>query len=191
VMRGHRPHGHAALAARLRGAGWPLALTQADAVVGLAWKPLEVADLGEAADVLLAIGEPTPRGELEVAREEVLVLAEQGRRLGLSGRLSVEEHLFEVILGRSPRLVERLRDRVLGPLAGSDRGELALTLQTLLACRLDRTAASKALHVHRNTLAYRLKRIEELTGLDLDRPRDLACAYAALAGDLGEVPRRP
>jgi hypothetical protein len=190
VMRGHRPHSHAALAARLRGAGWRLAVTQTDAVVGLAWKPLEVADLGEAADVLLAIGEPTPRGELDVAREEVLVLAEQGRRLGLWGRLRVEEHLFEVILGRSPRLAERLRDRVLGPLAGSDRGELARTLQTVLACRLDRTAASSALHVHRNTLAYRLKRIEELTGLDLDRPRDLACVYAALAGDLGD-PRRP
>jgi hypothetical protein len=191
VMRGRPPHSHAALAARLRDAGWRLAVTQTDCVVGLTWKPLEVADLGEGADVLLAIGELTPRSELDAAREEVLVLAEHGRRLGLAGRLRVEEHLFEVILGRSPRLRARLRKKVLAPLTGSDRGELARTLQTMVACRLDRTAASNALHIHRNTLAYRLKRIEELTGLDLDRPRDLACVYAALAGDLGEAARRP
>ncbi len=61
-------------------------------------------------------------------------------------------------------------------------------LQTLIACRLDRTATSAALHIHRNTLAYRLKRIEEITGLDLGSPRDLACVYVALARDLNGPP---
>jgi DNA-binding PucR family transcriptional regulator len=42
---------------------------------------------------------------------------------------------------------------------------------------LDRARASAAMHIHRNTLLYRLSRIEELTGLDLRRPRDLAIAY--------------
>ena len=53
------------------------------------------------------------------------------------------------------------------------------TLQTLVRCRCDRSVASAALNVHRNTLAYRLRRIEEITGLDLDNPRDLACVYLA------------
>jgi DNA-binding PucR family transcriptional regulator len=69
-------------------------------------------------------------------------------------------------------------------LADHDHGELTQTLQVLIGCRLDRTAASTALHIHRNTLAYRLRRIEEITRLDLGSPHDLACVYAALAGDL-------
>jgi hypothetical protein len=181
VLPGRPPHSHAALAARLRRAGWKLAVTQSDCVVGLTWKQLELADLGEGPMALLAIAEPTPRGELANAREEVVVLAEHGREVGLAGRLKVEDHVLEILLGRSPQLAARLRASVLGPLGEHDRGELALSLRTMIACRLDRTAASKALHVHRNTLAYRLRRIEEIAGLDLDSPRDLACVYMALA----------
>jgi PucR C-terminal helix-turn-helix domain len=183
VMPGRPPHRHAALAARLRRGGWRLAVTQGDCVVGLTWKPLVLADLGEGREVLLAIGPPTPRGELALAREEVAVLAEHGRRMGLVGRLEAEDYLLEILLGRSPRLAARLRTKVLAPLAEDDHGELARTLQTLVACRFDRTATSAALHVHRNTLAYRLGRIEEATGLDLGSPRDLACVYAAMETD--------
>jgi len=191
VITGRPPHRHAALAARLRRGGWRLAVTQSDCVVGLTWKPLELADLGEGPDVLLVMGEPTPRAELASAREEVSVLAEHGRRIGLLGRLRPEENLLEILLGRSPRLVARIRAKVLAPLAHDDHAELAHTLQTLISCRLDRTAASASLHIHRNTLAYRLKRIEEITDLDLGSPRDLACVYVALAIDLGEPPELP
>ena len=180
---------HAALAAHLRRAGWRLAVTHSDRVVGLAWKPLDLPDLGVGPAVLLAIGEPKPRGELAAAREELDVLAEHGRRMGLLGRLNAEDYLLEMLLGRSPRLAARLKERVLAPLADDDSAELAHTLKTLVACRFDRTATSAALHVHRNTLAYRLGRIEEMTGLDLASPRDLACVYMAIG--MGGGPPRP
>jgi hypothetical protein len=182
VMPGRPPHSHAALAARLRRTGWRLAVTQSDCVLGLTWKPLDLPDLDEGPEVLLAIGEPTPRAALGAAREEVIALAQHARQIGLLGLLKTEDHLLEILIGRSPQLAARLRARVLAPLAGDDHGELARTLQTLVSCRLDRTAASAALHIHRNTLAYRLRRIEEITGLDLASPRDLACVYLALAG---------
>jgi PucR C-terminal helix-turn-helix domain len=181
VIPGRPAHRHAALAARLRASGWRLAVTQSDCVVGLTWKPLELLDLGEGPEVVLAMGAPTGRGELAAAREEVTLLAEHARRVGRLGLLKTEDHLLEILLERSPGLRARLRERVLAPLAGDDHGELARTLQTLVACRLDRTAASTALHIHRNTLAYRLKRIEQITALDLGSPRDLACVYVALA----------
>jgi hypothetical protein len=184
ALPGRPPHSHAALAARLRRAGWRLAVTQSDCVIGLTWKPLELLDLGEGHDVVLAIGAPTDRSRLADAREEVTWLAEHARRVGLRGRLSAEDHLLEIMLAGSPRLAARLRERVLEPLADEDHAELANTLRTLLECHLDRTAASAALHVHRNTLAYRLKRIEEITALDLASPHDLACVYAALASDV-------
>ena len=189
VLPGRPSHSHGALAARLRRGGWRLAVTQSDCVVGLAWKPLELLDLGEGPDVVLAVGEPTERGELAAAREEIGALAEYARRVGLRGRLRAEDHLLEILLERSPRLTARLRAMVLEPLAGDEHGELEHTLRVLIGCRLDRTSTSAALHIHRNTLAYRLKRIEEITGLDLASPRDLACAYLVLAqGAAGEAP---
>jgi DNA-binding PucR family transcriptional regulator len=99
------------------------------------------------------------------------------------GCLKTERHLLEILLAGSPRLAGRMRAQVLEPLAEEDRGELAHTLRALIERRLDRTATSAALHVHRNTLAYRLKRIEEITGLDLGSPRDLTSVYASLASD--------
>ena len=186
AMPGSSSDRHAALAAHLRRAGWTLAVTQSDRVVGLAWKPLDLPDLGVGPTVLLAIGDPTPRGELAAAREELDVLVEHGRRTGLRGRLKAEDYLLETLVGRSPRLAARLKDQVLAPLSDDDHGELAQTLQTFLRCRFDRTATSAALHVHRNTLAYRLGRIEEITGLDLGSPRDLARVYVAIGMGVDE-----
>ena len=90
----------------------------------------------------------------------------------------------------SSRQRTRLKDKVLAPLSDDEHGELAQTLQTFLRCRFDRTATSAALHVHRNTLAYRLRRIEEITGLDLGSPRDLACAYMAIGVGVDEPSRQ-
>ncbi len=188
ALPGQPARSHAALAARLRREGWRLAVTQSDCVIGLTWKPLDLRDLGEGHDVVLAIAAPTHRAELADAREEVTWLAEHARRVGLRGRLRAEDYLLEILLAGSPRLAARLRERVLEPLALDAHAELVNTLRTLLECRLDRTATSAALHVHRNTLAYRLKRIEEIAALDLGSPHDLACVYAALANDAGRPP---
>ena len=180
---------HAALAAHLRRAGWKLAVTQSDRVVGLAWKPLDLPDLGVGSEVLLAIGEPTPRAGLAAAREELDVLVEHGHRMGLLGRVEAKDYLLEILLGRSPSLAARLREKVLAPLADNGHADLSQTLQTLVACRFDRAATSAALHIHRNTLAYRLGKIEEMTGLDLGSPRDLACVYVAIGMGVGEPSR--
>jgi hypothetical protein len=190
AMPGGRSDGHAALAAHLRRAGWTLAVTQSDRVVGLAWKPLDLPDLGVGPEVLLAIGEPTPRGELAAAREDLDALVARGRRMGLLGRLKADDYLLETLLDRAPRLAARLKDKVLAPLSENDHAELGQTLQTFLRCRFDRKATSAALHVHRNTLAYRLARIEEITGLDLGSPRDLACVYVAIGMGVDEPSRQ-
>jgi hypothetical protein len=185
VMPGRPPRRHAALAARLRRRGWTLTVTEGDRVVGLTWKPLDLGDLDEGTDVLLAIAGPAPRDELAEARDDLVALAEHGRRLGLRGRMHAEDHLLELLMGRSPRLVARLRAKVLEPLAGREHRELVRTLHVLVDCRFDRGATSAALHVHRNTLAYRLRRIQEIAGLDLDDPRDLACVYLATGSGTG------
>jgi PucR C-terminal helix-turn-helix domain len=180
VMPGRPPGRHAALAARLRQGGRSLAVTEGDRVVGLAWRPVDLADLDEGPDIVLAIAAPTPRDQLADARDELVLLAEHGRRIGLRGRLQAEDNLVEILMLRSPRVAARLREVALASLNDPAHAELRRTLEILLSHRFDRAAASGALHIHRNTLAYRVRRIEEVTGLDLGSPRDLAVVYLAI-----------
>ena len=59
--------------------------------------------------------------------------------------------------------------------------DLPLTLEVYLDHDLDRRTTAAALHVHPNTLDYRLRRIVELTGLDPSTTRGLQLLGAALA----------
>jgi hypothetical protein len=52
-------------------------------------------------------------------------------------------------------------------------GELVASLRTWCRVGFDVPAAAAALHVHANTLRYRLKRATEVSGLDVTRPRQL------------------
>ena len=58
--------------------------------------------------------------------------------------------------------------------------ELLTTLETYLSLSRDRRAAAAALHVHPNTVDYRLRRISELTGLSANRAEDLGDLHASL-----------
>jgi PucR C-terminal helix-turn-helix domain len=182
----HR-HRQSALAARLRSAHRALAVTEGDTVAGLTWCELELADVGLGGQVLLVLAEPSERRGLREARAEVALLAEHGRRHGLTGHLETREHVLEILIAGAPELSRRLRENMLAPLQSAEHPELVQTLMALVECRLDRKAASAKLHVHRNTLAYRLRRIEELAGVDLGSPRDLACVYVALAAERDEA----
>ena len=78
----------------------------------------------------------------------------------------------------------RLVEAALRPLEQHDedrRGELIHSLETYLDAGGSLTAASGMLGVHRNTLSYRLNRIEELLGQDLSDPRVRFLLQFALA----------
>lgn len=81
---------------------------------------------------------------------------------------------------------ERLRGyarTVLGAALDYDRehsSELLRTARVLLDRDLDRRAAADTLHLHPNTVAQRMRRLEALTGLRLGRPRDLLQLTSAL-----------
>jgi hypothetical protein len=172
---------HSQIAAGLRAQGL-LALTEGDRVAGLAPPSRGDAALADPRG-LLAVGEPVAHAELAAALDEVRLLVDLGRRLGMTGRIAPDALLPELLLAGSPRLAGRLRERALGPLEtyAERRGsDLLETLDAFVSCELDRRAAAERLHVHPNTLDYRLKRIEELTGLELGRPADLVLVTLAL-----------
>ncbi|HEU5473705.1 MAG TPA: helix-turn-helix domain-containing protein [Actinophytocola sp.] len=180
VLPGQPLRRHAALAARLRRRGWRLTVTDGPRTVGLADRPVTLADVAQGPGILLATADPVPLAEIAELREDVAALAEHGRRAGLHGRITVTEHLMEIIMYRAPNQADRLRARVVDPLADPEHHELLDTLRAYVANDFDRSATGERLHVHRNTVGYRLRKIEELTGLDLTSARDLAEVYLAV-----------
>lgn len=71
--------------------------------------------------------------------------------------------------------------QTLAPLQARDRsGVLLRTLAAWFRHHSHPTATARALHIHRNTLDYRLQKIAELTGLKLDETEDRLLLYVAL-----------
>ncbi|MET9494877.1 helix-turn-helix domain-containing protein [Streptomyces sp. NPDC006552] len=75
---------------------------------------------------------------------------------------------------------EAAHDPAVAPLLAPAHRELARTAEVFLDCagQAGRTAA--ALGIHRQTLYYRLSRVEQLTGLDLDEGEDRLLLHMAL-----------
>jgi hypothetical protein len=79
-----------------------------------------------------------------------------------------------------------LRARLLDPLREYDRrhrAELVRTLTAFLECNGSWTRCAELLHVHVNTLRYRMARVEQLTGRDLDTFADRVDLFLALRLD--------
>lgn len=82
-------------------------------------------------------------------------------------------------LGEADRIVET----ILGPLLEYDRGhrsELVKSLQVFLSCNRSWLQAAQELHLHKQTLVYRMRRIEKLTGRRLDNTEHVAELWLAL-----------
>ena len=91
-----------------------------------------------------------------------LVTVEELRLYGMFARIPVRDR------------VEFVRD-MLGPvldLPEHKARELLETLDVLYRCKGRIAAAAADLHLHQNSVRYRLARIEELTGISLDVPAD-------------------
>jgi hypothetical protein len=82
-----------------------------------------------------------------------------------------------------PSVLRSFRARLLGPLLAYDdrhRAELLPTLREFLACSGSWNACAGKMYVHVNTVRYRIRRIEELTGRDLSCLNDQVDFYLAL-----------
>jgi PucR family transcriptional regulator, purine catabolism regulatory protein len=87
--------------------------------------------------------------------------------------------------------------RVIGPLLDYDRDhgtELVDSLRVFLNCNRSWQRAAKELFVHKQTLVYRMRRVEELAGRRLDCTADVAELWLALQAQelrLGTPPSEP
>ncbi len=84
-----------------------------------------------------------------------------------------DEHLLHLLLAAEPELATDLRERALAPLRGLPAGAAARAEETLRAwldAHGDVTATATALHVHPQTVRYRLAGLRETLGGALDDP---------------------
>ncbi|WP_235037175.1 CdaR family transcriptional regulator [Actinomadura sp. K4S16] len=176
------------------------ALTALDASGGTALLPFSAG--WEALDDLVS-------GAAKAADIDVTAAAEITGPVGVPAAVAQTAEIMDLVrrAGRPPglyRLADVLLDYQLSRPSGAlaalaallapleRRPDLLSTLERYLAFDLDRRATGAALHVHPNTVAYRVRRISVLTGLDPARPGDLQLLNAALVArrSLGEPPRR-
>jgi hypothetical protein len=116
---------------------------------------------------------------------EVARIAAQLRASGVleGDPLFADEHLDAVIVWRDESLLESLRRDVLAPLEGQTEGARKRLTETLAAWLYhlgDRQAIAQELHVHPQTVRYRLSQLRELFGGQLDDPRSRARLFLAL-----------
>lgn len=114
------------------------------------------------------------------------------RRASAGAVVEAETRLPELLLEASPDIVSALADRALAPLRAetqASRLRLEATLRTWLRHRGAQGAAALELGVHPQTVRYRMARLRELFGTDLEDPeRRFALELALRAGEGYGVP---
>ncbi|MEW2283033.1 PucR family transcriptional regulator ligand-binding domain-containing protein [Streptomyces sp. NPDC047841] len=122
------------------------------------------------------------RGALEEARHARRVAAARSGRVCAAGHQELASHVL--LLPFVPDDVRRaFTARLLDPLKEYDRrhrAELIPTLEAFLDSDGSWTRCATRLHLHVNTLRYRVGRIEQLTGRDLSRLEDKLDFFLAL-----------
>ncbi|MFD3355622.1 PucR family transcriptional regulator [Streptomyces fradiae] len=145
------------------------------------------AGLGDDGRLTLGVSAPVHsaeglRGALEEARHARRVAAARPGRVCAAGHDELASHVL--LLPFVPDDVRRaFTARLLDPLREYDRrhrAELIPTLEAFLDCDGSWTRCASRLHLHVNTLRYRVGRIEQLTGRDLSRLEDKLDFFLAL-----------
>ncbi|HCT76526.1 MAG TPA: PucR family transcriptional regulator [Micromonosporaceae bacterium] len=130
-----------------------------------------------------ATGAPGLRGALDEARHACAMAGMSRECVTIIGEDELTSHVM--LLAAVPDGVRRaFRDRLLGPLLEYDRvhrADLVPTLRAFLAYSGSWTKCAEVLHVHVNTLRYRIQRIEQLTGRDLGKLDSRVDLFLALA----------
>lgn len=127
-----------------------------------------------------ATGLPAALADARHARD--IARLRGGSDLEVAGPDELTSHVM-LLAAASPDVRQAYQERVLGRLTDYDRqhrSDLVHTLKVFLACSGSWSQCAAQLHVHVNTLRYRIERIEQLTGRDLKQLPDLVDLYLAL-----------
>lgn len=147
----------------------------------------------DSVQIRLAVSAPCAgAGEFPSGYRQARQVLETMRRTGHAGVMTIHElGAYQLLLAvKDERHLHDFAQRELGLLLDYDTRHgtyFVATLEAVLRHNGNLKVAAAALHVHVNTLAYRLRRIREITGADLDdADRRVALYLALLIRRLGE-----
>jgi hypothetical protein len=130
------------------------------------------------APVLAAVATGHDLGEVPSAAAEARRVLRLADRIDAApGVHTLDDVLMEYVLASAGQVGQRLAD-VLVPLESGP--ELVRTLATWFASDFNRSRTAAALHIHPNTLDYRLARVGELTGHSVGTGRGILVLGTAL-----------
>ena len=168
------------------GQGWRGVARHDDRLVVLV--PDDTDAAGDGIDAVVALGPELPWGVSDpVTADGGLAdgLRQASRALAAVGVVGVRrfaELAREGIVGLvDPDAGRGFADRLLAPLESRDRGDLVASVRAWLGHNGQWDAAATSLGIHRHTLRYRMRRVEELLGKDVDDPDVRADLWIALA----------
>lgn len=145
------------------------------------------------------IGRKYPLAHLHKSYQEALTALNISKLTGKKNSVThyLEIGMFKLINFQDTSLLKQFCSEVLGKLLEHDRsskGELMHTLRALFDSNFDVNEAAQKMFIHFNTLRYRMRKIEELTGMRLEQLQDKLNLFVAvklydllmLNGQLGE-----
>ncbi|MEU8467339.1 helix-turn-helix domain-containing protein [Streptomyces sp. NPDC029006] len=161
-----------------------------EAVVGVIEGKPETGDL----EVTAGLGPPTDLGAAHRSFRAAGRLLEVARAYGLRGVYDLGDLSWRVAVVAEPDLAELLLDRYLRPLEAE--GEFGALIEESVRGYLEKgrriREVARGAHVHVNTVRYRLRRFEELTGTSLDAPDTaVELSWALAARELRTPPGGP
>jgi carbohydrate diacid regulator len=117
--------------------------------------------------ITIGIGQYYPDlGGLRKSYQDAKLALDVGSKVWGLGRLYhiKDVGMFITLAGTSQDRKAELAHQILSPLLRDE--QLFKTIQAFLSCGLNLTDAAEKLHIHRNTLIYRLDKTKKLVGLD-------------------------
>jgi hypothetical protein len=141
------------------------------------------AHLAELTTGLVGLSEPYPRLEQTPAALRQARLALATATPGSHEVVRYGQVPIAVLLASAPDAATMVARSILGPvlaLSGVECDILLGTLRVWFAEQGATSVAAEKLHIHRNTVRYRLRRLEELTGRSLSQPTGIAELHLAL-----------
>lgn len=135
----------------------------------------------------------TPAETLDIPRREARWAVARAVDAGLPHLTYGDQDTAAWWLPDDLHVLQALTQRVLGPALAYDAAHgsgLIATVRTWMECGRRNDEAARVLHIHPNTLAYRLRRFAQISDRDLATTADLAEVWLALNAHrhVGELP---
>ena len=151
------------------------------------------ADIGEVHVAMAALaGSPADLRSRRAEVDQILAMATTFGGMPRIVRLAdVRSHIllthFSELLGEHPELAHPGITRLV-ELDAENQTDMAASVLAWIQANGDYRAAAEVMSVHPNTIRYRLRRVEKLTGVHLDDPNDRLVVWLQLLG--GVTPSR-